>query len=326
MDLFAGPGGWDVAAAGLGLRVVGLELDADACRTAVAAGHARVRTDVATYPTQALHGVPGLLASPPCQTYSRGGLQTGPEDLEQLLLPAVRHVWHGASPADACPDVLDPRSSLVLEPVRWVRDLHPAWVALEQVPAVLPLWQALAARMRRAGYSVWTGVLDAADYGVPQHRRRAILLADSRRHAAPPLPTHGRDAGLWGEPWRAAADVTGWGTGDLVGFPRRADDNAHRLGDLVELAGELYRGRDLTTAGEPCQAVTEKARSWSRWCADGTVHRVELTEASQLQTFPPDYPWRGSRSGCFLQAANAVPPLLAWHLLDSLTRPSHTRA
>ena len=43
---------------------------------------------------------------------------------------------------------LDTRSVLVLEPVRYARDLRPEWLALEQVPAVLPIWQAFAVVLR----------------------------------------------------------------------------------------------------------------------------------------------------------------------------------
>ena len=49
IDLFAGPGGWDVAAHMLGLRAIGIECDPDACNTRRAAGHATMEGDVREY-------------------------------------------------------------------------------------------------------------------------------------------------------------------------------------------------------------------------------------------------------------------------------------
>lgn len=55
LDLFAGPGGWDEGAKPLGLRPIGVEWDMAACRTAMKAGHTRVRADVAQLPTRLVH-------------------------------------------------------------------------------------------------------------------------------------------------------------------------------------------------------------------------------------------------------------------------------
>src|SRR3954463_5874570 len=64
----------------------------------------------------------------------------------------------------------DSRSMLVVEPLRWARDLRPEWIALEQVPPVLELWELYADFLRGWGYSVWAGVLEAERFGVPQTR------------------------------------------------------------------------------------------------------------------------------------------------------------
>src|SRR5690606_651798 len=82
LDLFAGPGGWDEGLRMLGRTdVVGIEWDHAACLTAVAAGHHRVRADVAAYPTAPFIGkVEGLIASPPCQAWSMAGKRKGEQD------------------------------------------------------------------------------------------------------------------------------------------------------------------------------------------------------------------------------------------------------
>ena len=100
------------------------------------------------------------------------------------------------------------------EPARFIAASRPEWVALEQVPAVLPLWQVYAAELRRMGYSAWCGKLNAADYGVPQTRERAILIAPGCAGCRRPEPTHydpRKGMQLWGTPWVSMADALGWG-------------------------------------------------------------------------------------------------------------------
>ena len=79
VDLFAGPGGWAEGLRLLGLTEAGLERDAAACATRVAAGHRMtVRCDVAAYPTAPFAGrARTVIASPPCQAWSRAGKRFG---------------------------------------------------------------------------------------------------------------------------------------------------------------------------------------------------------------------------------------------------------
>lgn len=83
-------------------------------------------------------------------------------------------------------------SLLVVEPLRWTLELHPTWVALEQVPPVLPLWELTASYLRQLGYSAWAGVLSSEQFGVPQTRSRALLMASTAGPVTPPTPTHQR--------------------------------------------------------------------------------------------------------------------------------------
>ncbi|MCC0094709.1 DNA cytosine methyltransferase [Streptomyces flavotricini] len=225
LDLFAGPGGWSHPLKVFGIREVGLEWDEWACKTRAAAGQLTIRTDVALYPTRPLTGRTwGCLASPPCQAWSMAGKRLGLVD-QPLVHQAVADLATGrdtrAKLLTACKDV---RSLLAAEPMRYLHALNtvgePDWIAMEEVPDVLPLWKQYAAILRTWGFSVWTGILNAADYGVPQTRRRAILLASRVRTAEPPAPTHARAAepeSLFGpgrERWVSMADALGWGATD----------------------------------------------------------------------------------------------------------------
>lgn len=220
IDLFAGPGGWSVALAERGITEYGVEWDKAACDTARAAGHLRVQKDVRAerlYPGEFC----GLIASPPCQTFSAAGKGDGKRALASLL-DAVRLVAKGESPTDAIAlvtnDELDERSVLVLEPLRLILEGDPEWIALEQVPAVLPVWEAYGEVLRDRGYSVATGHLHAEQYGVPQTRKRAFLIANRSREVALPAPTHSRyysrspeklDPGV--KKWVSMAEALSWG-------------------------------------------------------------------------------------------------------------------
>lgn len=186
-------------------QVLGIEHDWAACRTATAAGHWRVQADVASFPLAHLAGrVEGLIASPPCQAWSAAGDRKG-----ELDRPAVfRRI--AAFAAGREPEKVewhDERSALTAEPMRYAVALRPRWIALEQVPAVLPLWQYTAELLRKMSYSTWCGRLSAERYGVPQTRERAILIAHRDVVVTAPEPTHQayrrdgayREADLFGE-------------------------------------------------------------------------------------------------------------------------------
>ena len=210
VDAYSGPGGWSEGLRTLGLTDIGIEWDAAACATRAAAGHRTIRADVATFPLDHLIGmIIGAILSPPCQAFSTAGNGEGRDVIPDLAAAIRRGDWRWSH--------ADDRVRHVLEVGRWTETLRPTWIACEQVPPVLPLWQAYADRWRALyGWSVWCGVLNAADYGVPQTRRRAFLIARTDgAPVGPPVPTHckGGSATLFGElaPWISMADALGWG-------------------------------------------------------------------------------------------------------------------
>jgi DNA (cytosine-5)-methyltransferase 1 len=222
LEAFAGPGGATLGLHHLGLTTVGIEWDPDACATRAAAGLPTIRADVATVALDHLAGrVAGVWASPPCPTFAVAGAGSGVDEVPDLLDFAAKFAaggWH--DPWDHH-DWDDPRTPLVLEPLRFVDVLHPDWVVLEQVPPVLVIWEAFARVLADRGYSTWAGILNAADYGVPQTRRRAFLIASRTRLAHPPTPTHAKDPAptLFGDdlaPWVTMATALGWHDPHLV--------------------------------------------------------------------------------------------------------------
>lgn len=271
LDLFSGVGGWGVATEGV--RLLGVELDDYAVATSRAAGHHVAQDDVSECLPMVFWPIRGLVASPPCQTFSESGNRTGRSDLE-LVLQAIRSIRRGEWPYELISQLADPRTALVLEPLRYTLALRPDWLAWEQVPSVLPIWTLCGRVLAEHGYHFSTGVLHAEQYGVPQYRRRAVLIANRHCIVTLPEPTH-----LFPISMR---DAIGWGF------------------DVP--APTITAGGTKTGGWEPI-ARAELRRALGR--------RLTIEEAAILQTFPPDYPWRGKKGRVGAQIGNAIPPLLA---------------
>lgn len=387
LEDFAGPGGWDEGAKLLGLRFYGIDHDGPACDTARAAGHRRARADVTTHESPEWARGLGHVSSPSCTLFSMAGSGIGRlvinvlcDGVKSILTgsepSAVREVVQGAIYPVALAEAEAKNAkrrhgkkwpqekveakaredakvaALVLEPARRVVELEPEWVALEQVPEVLSVWNAYRTVLSNQGWSVWVGVMNSADYGVPQTRRRAILIASRVREVAPPEPTHAehpQGTDLFGnalKPWVCMADALGWGWEDKPSCtvvssggaePFANADYRKRLRDYVvrpDETGPVYVNGNQPNAGRwvfdrPATTVVGSFKpeviaapgyrtETSRQDAPGSVS-VSVSEAGVLQSFPADHPWRGSRSKQYEQVGNAIPPLLAAHILSAVT-------
>lgn len=226
LDLFAGTG-WGVACQRLGIEEYGVEIMPEARAVRAANGmktwYADVwqglEADVQRFDAAAFFDLYSLLiASPPCQTFSLAGGGAGRRALDEVLKLIDDRAYLDPAALRAFGEAHDPRTALVLTPLAYIARDVPLHVVLEQVPPVLPVWERYAEEMRAWGYSVWTGILSAEQYGVPQTRKRAILIARADGvEAAPPPPSHSRyyprdparlDPGV--EPWVSMAEALGW--------------------------------------------------------------------------------------------------------------------
>lgn len=277
LDLFAGPGGWDEGLRMIGRRdVLGIEWDEDACATAEAAGHERWRQDVRTVEPAQLAELEGIIASPPCQPFSENGRRGG---------------------------LADPRGELVHEAMRIVDATRPQWVAFEQVKTVLPIWLRHVSTLREWGYSAWAEVIDAANYGVPQNRLRAVLVA--RRDGATadlPRETHSRLR------WVSQGAALGWPADWCVNTGLD-----WKKGQPRESAQKIPSTRPAATI------TTRSVGQWRVYTSPTEYRGLTEREAGTLQTFPSDYPWRGATQlARATQIGNAIPPLMAAHILAAL--------
>ena len=179
------------------------------------------------------------------------------------------------------------------------------------------------------GYHVVFGVLDAADYGAPQHRLRFVMLG-SRDWPPPslPKPTHG-PSGSGLEPFRTVRQAiyhmqNDPGSGSQYTLP------VHRFFAMVpeggswrnlppELQREALGGAWAAGGGKtgfyrrlcwdtPSPTITGRAnRKGSALCHPEAVRPVSTRECAGLQGFPDDWEFTGSMNAQYMQIGNAVP-------------------
>lgn len=301
MDLFAGPGGAGWGITQLELTELGFEIDDAACQTRRAAGLDTVECDLTKVDPLIYWGVQGLWASPPCQGFSRAGLMKGHGDagriMEHIAICSRAGTW--VEFADDGMEWADDKSQLVLQPLRWALLAEPQWMVWEQVPFVLTIWEACAEVLEDHGYHVWVGKMHSEQYGVPQSRERAILIASKDGPVKRPTPTHSkyypRDSkkldegvkswvtmaqalgwGMSGRPYFTVMGGTGAGGADhamVGGSGARAALNAQREGEQWVVQRSNYshgsdgdtadeRGRGVRLLDEPSMALTGRPPQW----------------------------------------------------------------
>ena len=363
LDDFRGAGGWSVACRALGIHERGVEIMAEANATATANGFETYGRDVWTSLMRGVAPYHLLISSPPCQPFSTAGNGAGRAVLDELLGLIDSKAYFDIEKLRAFGEQHDPRTALVLTPLARVAEDAPLYVVLEQVPTVLPVWERFAVELRRFGYSVVTGILNAEQYGVPQTRRRAVLIARADGvEARMPTPTHSRyysrdplrlDPGVL--PWISMAKALGWVGSALVrssfGKPKTVNADGTAAGGHHTFKSDEAPAHTVTGLTSGWLVSNSKAGSMAHWEVDGrplnldpskpattvqgdprltarehhfhgeqnsTSTQVTIEEALALQSFPEGFKVSGGIGKQFLQVGNAVPPLLAQAILETL--------
>jgi DNA (cytosine-5)-methyltransferase 1 len=199
-------------------------------------------------------------------------------------------------------------------------------------------------RAERLGYRSTVGVLNAADYGVPQIRERCFVVGSLERDLALPRPTHSKDHATGLHRWITAGDVLF----DLD-TEEAADDAGHFAGgqhhDLLRPVppGDNYLFF-TEKRGHPEPRFKWRGRYWSfllklspdlpSWTIQarrsnnmGPFHWrnriLRIAEIKRLQTFPDNFDLAGTVEQQWRQVGNAVPPALAAAVGRSLAAVRH---
>ncbi|MHB8880389.1 MAG: DNA (cytosine-5-)-methyltransferase [Thermodesulfovibrionales bacterium] len=229
----------------------------------------------------------------------------------------------------------DPRNGLWEHYLRLIDEIRPKMFVFENVVGFKTMYggrqfSRFSEAAMAIGYSVDSLLLNALDYGIPQSRRRLIVVG--KRDAGPgwrfdfPIPT-GHEQKTVRDAFAGLSSPTPAGTA-VTGDPLHAVRN--HCASLVALVSKVPPGGDVT-----CIPISERPRSflnsYGRLSWDepsGTVTRnftnpsggrfihptenrgLTLREGARLQSFPDEWVFHGGRSSVALQIGNAVPPKL----------------
>lgn len=315
LSLFSGGGGLDVGFHDSGFRIVQMvELEKKYADTLAAnsrpgrllEGSEPLCMDIRDYePDDALE-VDLIIGGPPCQTFSAAGRR-----------------------AAGVLGTSDSRGTLFEEYVRILEKLRPKGFLFENVYGITgaqsgEAWRQIQAAFAAAGYTTRFRVLDAADYGVPQHRERLFIVGVNEGDFYFPHPTHGPDS-FGSQPFYAAGEaVSGAGAegietglggryGSLLddippglnysfytremGHPSPVFSWRSKFSDFLYKADPETPSRTLKAQGGQYTGPF----SWEN-------RKFSVAELKRLQTMPDDYEITGGQQAAIEQIGNSVPP------------------
>lgn len=342
IDLFSGAGGMTLGAKMAGIDVAfAVEADPHAAKT-YAANHPEVH--LYAKDIRKLRAIPNLsrgkqtilFGGPPCQGFSTSNQRTRTRD--------NRNNW------------------MFKEFIRITKSWHPDWIVFENVKGIAQtesgaFLELILKSFSRIGYTLSKGILNAADYGVPQKRERLFVIGSlhgikvsmpkqSRSKpitvgcAIADLPDLPNGANFEHLPYKYAA------RSDYVRMLRKGDDDV--LGNLVTKNADFVIDRyKYVQQGGNWQDIPKELMKNYRdnyECHTGIYHRLHpekpsivignyrknmlihpvqnrglsVREAARIQSFPDCYEFIGSIGFQQQQVGNAVPPMLAKAVFTSI--------
>ena len=342
VDLFAGAGGFSLAAQEAGLAVrLAVEHNKHAAATYrrnICEGESPPRLiedDIKTLIPNKLSAelfsdgtaCDVLLGGPPCQGFSTHRLN------------------------DA--GVADTRNDLIHVYFDFVKAFSPKLFLMENVPGML--WRRHEEALKRfyaegkeAGYCVLDPVIvDARDYGLPQRRKRVFILGLSealgdRQFDWPPAPTHGSEVVRRSNPdllpWRSCATAFEPVEGDDVNdvhmmhsqvlidaFARTPANGGSRQdsGRMLECHRDHDGHKDVYGRIDPSKPAPTMTTacinpSKGRFVHPTLNHGITVRQAARIQTFPDTFVLEGGLMAAGEQVGNAVPVALGKHLIQHL--------
>ena len=366
VELFVGAGGLALGTARAGFRPLAvIDSDAQSCETLRQNKQRRIahvcdweiiEEDVTTFDFSKHADIDLLSGGPPCQPFSQGGKLNGRNDERDLFPQFIRAVSECRPKAFIVENVkgLLHRSFInyftyVIHQLRFPeisRRKSEKWT--EHRARLESLYT--GGRFDGPKYNVIWQVLDAADFGVAQRRKRVFVVgvrADLGIEYSFPVPTHSKEA-LWLDQWGTGAywerhdiprpdqpqtkggpqipsrtklqhEMEPWKTvrDDTVDLPNVGPGRtSHKvLNHFFNPGARIYTGHSGSSLDEPAKTIKAGRHGVSGGenvvCLDDqTVRYFSVRECARLQAFPDSWAFEGSWCNCMRQIGNAVPVTL----------------
>lgn len=231
----------------------------------------------------------------------------------------------------------DPRGMLVYEYARLIKEVSPRAFLFENVPGILTVnkgkdWNELLEYIEKeTKYQLYTKVLNAADYGIPQIRKRVFIIGFKEKNLdfEFPEPSHhdcsqlpalfGSDKKCWVPAKFALDNVDGLANHDI----RIHGDRVYQRYSEVPV-GERDKV-DRTDRIDPDRPsgtvlVGSKAGGGRPFIHPYEPRHITVREAARLQSFPDWYEFQNTGTWQYRAVGNAVPPLLAKYIAEKIVK------
>lgn len=322
LSLFSGAGGLDIGFhdAGFSTHTM-VEIDerfaatlSANCKPEGYFGHGDAKcVDICDFHPPKSLGVDFIIGGPPCQTFSAAGRR-----------------------ASGVKGTTDPRGRLFEQYVRLLKHFspQPKGFLFENVYGITgaengEAWARIERAFADAGYQISWRILDAADYGVPQHRERLFMVGARGNKFLFPRPTHGPDSGSQEKFFSASQAISGakLTEADLSAkvngrFGRFLDDIppglnysffTEKMGHPNPIFAWRSKFSDFLYKADPKHAIRTLKAQGGQYT--GPFHwenrPFSISELKRLQTFPDNFHIIGGKRAVIHQIGNSVPPQIA---------------
>jgi DNA (cytosine-5)-methyltransferase 1 len=287
VSLFSGAGGFDLGFIQAGHKVVWAnDINTDCAITyRHNIGNHFVVGDIKDIPTCEIPDCDVVIGGFPCQGFSQANRNRNSED---------------------------ERNKLYLEFVRVVNDKQPKYFVAENVRGLLSIDKGEAIKMivkdfQDLGYNVDYKVFDAADFGVPQNRKRVIIIGvrnDIFTGKFPfPIPTYAAKSDFLHNKWITIGKA-------LENIPDPSEENTTLLNHIYskyKVTDRNFTGHRKTDPDKPSPTILAKDTGGNVATHHPKNHRrMSVRESAIIQTFPLDFEFFGSMGSMYRQIGNAV--------------------